>query len=55
MTVLVPASEPDEAQRGRAEKRAWLAGHDYKVVAVEAADVEHDVKAVLDRLAAALG
>ena len=52
---LVPASEPDDAQRGRAEKRAWLAGHDYKVVAVEAADVEHDVKAVLDRLAAALG
>ena len=52
---LVPAGETEDGQRGRAEKRAWLADHDYKVVAVEAADVEHDVNAVLDRLAAALG
>jgi tRNA/rRNA methyltransferase len=52
---LVPAGEAEDAQRGRAEKRAWLADHDYKVVAVEAAEVERDVAAVLDRLAAALG
>jgi tRNA/rRNA methyltransferase len=49
---LVPADETDEAASRRAEKRAWLAEHDYKVVEVRAADVERDLDAVLARLAA---
>ena len=47
---LVPAEENELAQRNRAERRAWLAVHDYAVSDVSVADVERDVKAVLDEL-----
>jgi len=49
---LVPASETEEAAHSRGEKRAWLAEHDYRVVTVSAAEVEADVKQVLEKLSA---
>jgi tRNA/rRNA methyltransferase len=52
---LVPAAETDEATKGRAEKRAYLAERGYRVVEVRAADVERDLAAVLARLAQAIG
>jgi tRNA/rRNA methyltransferase len=55
---LLPPAESEEAQRNRAEKRAWLVEHDYRVVEVKADAVERDVGRVLDDLAgriAALG
>jgi tRNA/rRNA methyltransferase len=51
---LVPADEAAEARQRRAEKRAWLAEHDYKVIDVKAAEVERDVTPVLEALARAL-
>jgi len=51
---LVPADESEEAARNRADKRAWLGVHDYRVVEVSAAEVETNLAAALERLAAAL-
>jgi len=51
---LVPADEPEEAAARRAEKRAWLAAHDYKVVEVRAEEIEADVRAVLDKLSSVI-
>ncbi|AXK79269.1 DUF559 domain-containing protein [Pseudolabrys taiwanensis] len=51
---LVPSSESDEAARTRAEKNVWLNEHNYRVVAVNAEDVERDLPAVLETLAATL-
>jgi len=51
---LVPADESEEAARNRADKRAWLGAHDYRVVEVSAAEVETNLAAALERLAAAL-
>jgi tRNA/rRNA methyltransferase len=51
---LAPADESEDAARRRAEKRVWLAAHDYRVVEVKAADVEGDTTAALERLAATL-
>jgi len=48
---LTPAVEDEAAARVRADKRAWLAAHDYRVVEVRAADVEADVAGVLNELA----
>jgi len=48
---LVPADEPAEAAARRAERGVWLAAHDYRVITIAAAQVEKDVKAVLDGLA----
>ncbi len=47
---LVPADEGAAAAAARAEKRAWLAERDYKIVAVPAAAIEADLAGVLDRL-----
>lgn len=52
---LVPPSESEDAARTRAEKRTWLAEHDYRVVAVNAADVERDLEPALAGLADAIG
>jgi len=51
---LVPADESAEAAKARADKRAWLAAHDYAVVEVKAADVAIELGAVLDGLATRL-
>jgi len=47
---VAPASETEAARRTRAEKRRWLADHDYRVVEVRAEEVERDVKSALDDL-----
>ena len=49
---LVPVDEKAAAAEARAEKRAWLAEHDYRVIEVRGDEVERDVGQVLDRLAA---
>jgi tRNA/rRNA methyltransferase len=51
---LVPANEGDVAVGARAEKRAWLAEHDYRVIEVRGDEVEKDVTKVLDTLAGVL-
>ena len=52
---LVPSAESAEAARHRADKRAWLTAHDYRVVEIEAARIESDLAAVLDELAKSVG
>jgi tRNA/rRNA methyltransferase len=47
---LVPAAESEAAQTARAEKRAWLAERDYRVIEVMADEVEKDVAGVLAKL-----
>jgi tRNA/rRNA methyltransferase len=49
---LVPDRESAEAQRTRAERRGWLAERGYRIIALNAADAQHNPAAVLDRLAA---
>jgi tRNA/rRNA methyltransferase len=49
---LVPVGENAAAAMARAERRAWLADHDYRVIEVRGEDVERDVAKVLDALAA---
>lgn len=49
---LVPLSESEDAARTRAEKCDWLAEHDYRLAAVKADDIERDLPAVLEKLAA---
>lgn len=51
---IAPPEEPAEAARVRAEKRAWLAAREYRVVPLAAAAVEADPPAALEQLAAAL-
>jgi tRNA/rRNA methyltransferase len=48
---LVPVIEDEATTRARADKRAWLEQHGYRVSEVKAADVERDVAKVLDELA----
>ena len=49
---LVPADENEAAHTGRAERRAWMEERDYRVLDIPVADIEADLAAVLDRLAA---
>ncbi len=51
---LVPADESEEARAARDERAEWLRERDYRVIEVTASDVETDVAAVLDGLAATL-
>jgi tRNA/rRNA methyltransferase len=52
---LVPADESAEAAKARAEKCAWLAARDYRIIAVAATEAQADPAAALDRLAALIG
>jgi tRNA/rRNA methyltransferase len=52
---LVPTEETAEAAQHRAGKRAWLAAHDYRVTEVRTEELEREVAAVLEQLAAAIG
>jgi tRNA/rRNA methyltransferase len=52
---LVPADESAAAAQARADKRAWLAARDYRVLPVRLVDVEADAGKVLEQLAAAIG
>lgn len=49
---LVPAQENAEATRVRTERAEWLRERDYRVIDVEARDVESNAADVLDRLIA---
>ena len=51
---LVPAAEPEEAARTRAERRAYLAKRAYRVCEVRAVEVETAMPGVLDALAVAV-
>jgi tRNA/rRNA methyltransferase len=51
---LVPVEEAADAAAARGERRAYLQERNYRVVDVAMKDVEKDVAAVLDGLAAAL-
>jgi tRNA/rRNA methyltransferase len=51
---LVPQTENEVAALTRADKRAWLEQHGYRVVEMSAADVAADVAKVLDGLAGVL-
>jgi tRNA/rRNA methyltransferase len=47
---VVPDHESAAAAKARAEKCAWLVARDYVILAVNGADIERDLTAVLDRL-----
>jgi len=51
---LMPREESAEAAKARAERRAWLAERDYRVLSVTMDAVDADVAAALDGLAGAL-
>ncbi|MBI4365763.1 MAG: TrmJ/YjtD family RNA methyltransferase [Deltaproteobacteria bacterium] len=51
---LTPESESAAAAQARGARHAWLRAHDYRVVEARAADVERDVKMVLDTLSAVI-
>ena len=51
---LMPASEPEEAARTRAERRVYLAERGYQVCEVRAVEVERDVGGVFDHLTAVI-
>jgi tRNA/rRNA methyltransferase len=52
---LVPADESAAAAKSRAEKRAWLEAHDYKVMEIFAGDIESAIGPVLERIDKAIG
>jgi tRNA/rRNA methyltransferase len=52
---LVPADESEVAAKARAEKRDWLAAHNYAVLAIFAGDPESDMAATLERIEKAIG
>jgi tRNA/rRNA methyltransferase len=51
---LVPRNESEAAAALRAGKRAWLVDHDYRIISIEAGEVEADVARALDSIAAHL-
>jgi tRNA/rRNA methyltransferase len=52
---LVPGDESEAASQARRERRAWLEQRGYRVVVVQAVEVETDVAAVLERIMAVIG
>jgi len=52
---LAPHEESAAAAAARAQKRAWLVERDYRVVEIEAGEVEANLKSVLDKLAQTIG
>jgi tRNA/rRNA methyltransferase len=51
---IVPEGESEAAATARAERHAWLAGRDYRVVQIRQSELEQDVAGVLDSLEAAI-
>ena len=51
---IAPADESADGKTTRAERHAWLAARDYRVIDVAAAGIEADVAGVVTRLAAEL-
>ena len=52
---VVPVDEGLAAAKTRAQKRAWLEAHNYRVLGISAGDIESDLTATLDRIAQAIG
>ncbi|WP_022719664.1 TrmJ/YjtD family RNA methyltransferase [Rhodopseudomonas sp. B29] len=52
---LINAGEPEAVATERGARKAWLEARDYRVVWLEAAEVERDIAAVLGRLETVLG
>ena len=52
---LVPGDETEAAAKARGERRDWLMQRGYRAVVVQAAEVETDVAAVLERIMAVIG
>ena len=52
---LVPADESPAAAKTRADKRAWLEGHNYTVLGIFGPELESGMAAVLDRIEAVIG
>jgi tRNA/rRNA methyltransferase len=50
---IVPGDESEALRKAREERRTWLVERDYSVFQATAAEVESDIGAVLERLAAA--
>jgi very-short-patch-repair endonuclease len=48
---LVPGDESEAAAQARADKHAWLAEREYRVLPVRLSEIEADVGKVLDELA----
>jgi tRNA/rRNA methyltransferase len=51
---LVPGEETETAAQARQERRTWLEQRGYRVVVVQAVEVEADVSAVLERIIAVI-
>jgi tRNA/rRNA methyltransferase len=51
---LVPDDETDTMRKERQDRRAWLEARDYRVMQFKVADVETNVAALLEQLAAAI-
>ena len=51
---LVNDQEPESVKRDRAARNVWLGERDYRVVAVDAANVEGGLADVLDSIARAM-
>jgi tRNA/rRNA methyltransferase len=51
---IVPGDESEAAAKARAERHAWLAEHDYRVVQIRQGELEQDVAGVLNSLEAAI-
>jgi tRNA/rRNA methyltransferase len=52
---LVPVEESEAAAKTRAQKRGWLAAHDYTVLGIFAGDLESDMATTLERIEKAIG
>jgi tRNA/rRNA methyltransferase len=52
---LVPGDESEAAGKARRERRAWLEQRGYRVVVVQAAEVEANADAVLERIMTVIG
>jgi tRNA/rRNA methyltransferase len=51
---LIPPEENDTAITARAERRAWFTERGYRVIDVSVAEVERDIAAALNNVAASL-
>ena len=54
MIDIVPNDESAAAVKARAERHAWLAERDYRVVQIRQSELEQDVAGVLNSLEAAI-
>ena len=48
---VLPGEENAEATKMRAERRAWLIEREYRIVAVQAGEIESDCKGVIEKVA----